>query len=48
MKRLVKLKETGEIGYLIGCIHNDCYIWQSREDEDYTKVVYSEEFVEQI
>jgi hypothetical protein len=48
MKRLVKLKETGEVGYLIASIHNDCYLWQSREDKDYTKVAYSEDFVEQI
>ena len=46
MKRLVKLKETGEFGYLIASIHNDCYIWQSREDKDYTKVVYSEDIIE--
>ena len=46
MKRLVKLKETGEIGYLVESIHSDCFIWQSREDRDYTKVVYSEDIVE--
>lgn len=48
MKRLVKLKDTGEIGYLIASIHNDCFMWQSREDEDYMKVVYREDIVEQI
>lgn len=48
MKRLVKPKETGEVGYLIASTHNDCFIWQSREDEDYTKVVYSEDILEQL
>lgn len=48
MKRLVKLKDTGEIGYIIDWVHDDCYLWQSREDKDYTKVVYREDIIEQI
>lgn len=48
MKRLVQLKETGEIGYITEWVYDGCYLWQSREDDDYTKVVYSEDFVEQL
>lgn len=48
MKRLVQLKETGEIGYITEWVYDGCYLWQSREDDYYTKVVYSDDIVEQL
>jgi hypothetical protein len=48
MKRLVKLKETSDIGYITELLCYGCYLWQSCEDKDYTKAVYSDDIVEQL